>query len=255
MDGHENHERGQGEEMKQMRIDKFLTECGAGSRSGVKQLLRKGLVTVNGEIVRTPEMKIVPGTDSVICEGRILYYEPLEYLMLNKPAGCVTAVRDSLHRTVMEYLGAEHKADLAPVGRLDLDTEGLLILTNDGELAHRMLAPKSHVDKVYFARVLGCVTEEDVRAFAEGLEIGEKRPTLPAKLEILISGEISEILLTVCEGKFHQVKRMFEAQGKKVLYLKRTAMGGIVLDDSLEPGQWRRLTEEEIKTLRQNAGM
>lgn len=241
--------------MKQMRMDKFLTECGAGSRSEVKQLLRKGLVTVNGEIVKAPEMKLVPGADTVACEGRTLCYEPFEYLMLNKPSGCVTAVRDNLHPTVMEYLGTGHKADLAPVGRLDLDTEGLLILTNDGELAHRMLAPKSHVDKVYYARVSGDVTEEDVRAFAEGLEIGEKRPTLPAKLEILISGETSEILLTIREGKFHQVKRMFEVRGKKVLYLKRTAMGGIVLDASLEPGQWRRLTESELALLRPNAGM
>lgn len=252
-----------------MRIDRFLAECGIGSRSEVKQLMKKGLVDVNGITVKKPEFKVDAETDRVTVKGKTVCFELYEYVMLYKPAGCVTAVRDTRQKTVMEYLGAEnqtysvsetdadclHRPDLAPVGRLDLDTEGLLLLTNDGELAHRMLAPKSHVNKTYFAKVQGYVNEEDVQAFAGGLEIGEKRPTLPAKLEILCGDDISEIELTVQEGKFHQVKRMFEARGKKVLYLKRISMGGVDLDKSLSPGQWRYLTREEIRRLYVSAGL
>lgn len=238
-----------------MRIDKFLTECGVGSRSEVKQQIKKGLVTVNGQVIRTPDMKIDPEKDTVTCSGVSLNYRSAEYVMLHKPAGCVTALRDDRYPTVMKYLGSGHRPDLAPVGRLDLDTEGLLIFTDDGELAHRMLAPKSHVDKTYYAKIDGWVTEEDVHAFAEGLEIGEKRPTLPAKLEILTAGPCSEILLTICEGKFHQVKRMFEVREKKVTYLKRISMGGIRLDPRLAPGQWRELSQKEISQLKTECGM
>ncbi|MDD6614975.1 MAG: pseudouridine synthase [Lachnospiraceae bacterium] len=241
--------------MKQIRIDKFLAECQAGTRSEVKQKIRKGLVTVNGRIVKVPEQKVSPDQDEIICGGVQMHYVSTEYVMLHKPSGCVTALRDDRYPTVMEYLGSGHRPDLAPVGRLDLDTEGLLILTNDGELAHRMLAPKSHVEKTYFAVIAGAVDEEDVQAFREGLDIGEKHLTLPAGLEILRSGEESEIHLTICEGKFHQVKRMFEARGKKVLYLKRISMGGIPLDPELAAGQWRPLTDDEITKLRQESGM
>ncbi len=295
--------------MAAMRIDRFLAECGTGSRSEVKQLLKKGLVAVNGVIAKKPELKVDPVSDCVTVSGKQLCFEPYEYVMLHKPAGCITAARDARQKTVMEYLGAEnradparepeeacfHKTDLAPVGRLDLDTEGLLLFTNDGELAHRMLAPKSHVNKTYFAKVQGCVNEEDVKAFAEGLEIGEKQLTLPAKLELFgedtcsaeeryavgsynkTAGEgvtycppeerhalgspnipaeyISEVELTIQEGKFHQVKRMFESRGKKVLYLKRISMGGVELDRSLRPGQWRYLTEEEIRQLYISCGL
>lgn len=240
--------------MKTMRIDKYLAECGAGSRSEVKQKIKKGLVFVNGAVIKTPEYKVSPDTDEISCCGALLRYEPFEYVMLHKPAGCVTALRDDRYPTVMEHLGEGHRAELAPVGRLDLDTEGLLILTNDGSLAHRMLAPKSHVDKVYYAKIEGCVTPEDVDAFREGLDIGEKRPTLPAKLTVLKAGEQSEIELTICEGKFHQVKRMFEARGKKVTYLKRISMGGISLDPFLAPGQWRALTPEEIRIVTDACG-
>lgn len=238
-----------------MRIDKFLAEYGAASRSEAKQLIRKGQVTVNGAVVRTPEQKISPKEDEICCAGKTLSYEPLEYVMLHKKAGCVTALRDDRYPTVMDSLGEGHRSDLAPVGRLDLDTEGLLLLTNDGDLAHRMLAPKSHVDKVYYARISGCVTEEDIHAFAEGLDIGEKRLTLPARLQILASGEESEIELTICEGKFHQVKRMFEVRGKQVTYLKRISMGGISLDETLLPGRWRPLTPEEIQCLKCAGGL
>lgn len=241
--------------MKQIRIDRFLAECNAGSRSEVKQKIRKGIVTVNGSVVTSPERKVFPEQDEIFCGEIRMQYAPMEYVMLHKPAGCVTALRDDRYPVVMEYLGTGHRPDLAPVGRLDLDTEGLLLLTNDGELAHRMLAPKSHVEKTYYAKIEGLVDEEDVQAFREGLDIGEKRPTLPADLEILAAGMQSEIHLTICEGKFHQVKRMFEARGKKVLYLKRVSMGGICLDQQLSAGQWRPLTEEEIRQLKRECGM
>lgn len=273
--------------MAAVRIDRLLAECGVGSRSEVKQLLKKGLVVVNGTVVKRPELKADAEADHIIVEGKTVCLEMYEYVMLYKPSGCVTAVRDERQKTVMEYLCAEnqagsasepdaicsHRTDLAPVGRLDRDTEGLLFLTNDGELAHRMLAPKSHVNKTYFAKVQGHVDEADVEAFAAGLEIGEKHPTLPAKLEILgedicpleertgegslrvLAERISDVELTIQEGKFHQVKRMFEVRGKKVLYLKRISMGGLDLDESLCPGQWRRLTEEEIRQLYDACGL
>ena len=177
------------------------------------------------------------------------------YIMLNKPSGCVTACRDDTHSTVMDCLDGLPKevvGTLHPVGRLDIDTEGLLLITNDGELAHRLLAPKKHVAKTYFARIRGCVDETDAAKMKEGLDIGEKRPTLPAELVILKAGDISEIMLTITEGKFHQVKRMFEAVGKEVLYLKRLSMGTLTLDETLESGQYRPLTEKEIEDLKGN---
>ena len=241
--------------MKKIRLDKFLTECSVGSRSEVKQKIRRGLVSVNGSIEKSPDRKVSPEQDEVFCGEVRMLYSPVEYVMLHKPSGCVTALRDDRYPTVMDYLGDGHRPDLAPVGRLDLDTEGLLILTNDGDLAHRMLAPKSHVEKTYYAKVEGMVDETDIHAFEEGLDIGEKRLTLPARLEILAAGDRSEIFLTICEGKFHQVKRMFEACGKKVLYLKRVSMGGIRLDQDLSAGQWRPLTDEEILRLKRECGM
>lgn len=236
--------------MAQMRLDKFLASCGGSTRSEGKKLLRKGSVTVNGIPEKRPERKIDTECDQVALDGRSLSYEPFLGLMLHKPAGCITATEDGSHRTVMDYISHERKKELFPVGRLDLDTEGLLLFMNDGELAHRMLSPRHHVEKTYFARVRGLVDAADQEAFASGVEIGEKAPTLPASLRILSAGAVSEVELTICEGKFHQVKRMFEARGKKVLYLKRISMAGVVLDPSLAPGEWRPLTEEETKRLR-----
>ena len=175
--------------------------------------------------------------------------------MLNKPAGVVSATEDKNDSTVLDLIDEKQRKDLFPVGRLDKDTEGLLLITNDGELAHQLLSPKKHVDKVYFARIDGKVTEEDVRRFAEGLEIGEEKPTLPAHLEILKREEISEIRLTIREGKFHQVKRMLAARGAPVLYLKRLSMGPLTLDAELPIGGWRELTAEETASLRCTAGL
>lgn len=234
-----------------MRLDKFLCETGFGTRSQVKAFLKKGMVVVNGETAKRPEQKIDENADTVICNGQRAVYAAFVYLMLHKPAGTVSARSDRREKTVLDLLAEEERNDVFPVGRLDKDTEGLLLLTSDGELAHRLLTPKKHVDKTYYAKVDGEVTEEHVTRFLEGLDIGEKKPTLPARLEILKSGSQSEIRITIQEGKFHQVKRMFEAVGCRVVYLKRLSMGTLVLDERLEPGAYRHLTEEEVEKLKE----
>ena len=233
-----------------MRLDKFLTELGIGTRSEVKKILKNGQVTVNGITVTKPEQKIDETKDIVSYQGKTLAYQTFEYYMFHKPAGCVTAVTDAQHKTVMDYMKDLTRKDLVPVGRLDIDTEGLLLITNDGQLSHDLLSPSKHVPKTYFAKIEGIVTEEDVNLFAEGVDIGEKKLTKPAELKILVSDKMSEIELTISEGKFHQVKRMFEAVGKKVVYLKRISMGSLVLDENLAPGAYRSLTEKEITQLR-----
>lgn len=182
-------------------------------------------------------------------EGKVLQYTKYRYVLLHKPSGYVSATEDAREKTVLSLLSPELQKGLFPVGRLDKDTEGLLLLTNDGDLAHRLLSPKKHVDKTYYARVQGKVTEDDRKAFAEGVDIGDEKKTLPADLEILASGEESEILLTIREGRFHQVKRMFESRGEKVLYLKRMSMGPLHLPEQLSKGQFRELTEEELTAL------
>ena len=232
-----------------MRLDKFLSEMGVGTRSEVKAYLKKGQVTLNGEIVKKPEVKIDENTDKVCYLGQVLSYEAVQYFLLNKPAGCVTATRDHLSDTVMSFLPENRRDDLFPVGRLDKDTEGLLLITNDGQLAHELLSPRKHVDKTYFAVIDGEVREEHKQLFLNGLNIGDEDLTLPAKLNILKSGETSEIELTIHEGRFHQVKRMFEAIGTKVTYLKRISMGPLTLGN-LQPGKVRVLTDEELDALR-----
>ncbi len=233
-----------------MRLDKFLTELGIGTRSEVKKILKNGQVLVNGIPAKKPEEKIDEKKDVVTYQGKTLVYEQFEYYMFHKPAGCVTAVSDAQHKTVMDYMKDLTRKDLNPVGRLDIDTEGLLLITNDGMLSHELLSPVKHVPKTYFAKVEGVVTEEDVNLFAEGVDIGEKKLTKPAELKILVSDTISEIELTISEGKFHQVKRMFEAVDKKVVYLKRLTMGNLVLDENLKPGTYRSLSADEITMLR-----
>ena len=235
-----------------MLLDKLLTELGTGSRSEVKKYIRSGLVTVNGEVVKKPEQKVDEKKDTVCFRGNPLTYTEYEYYLFHKPAGCVTATEDNLHRTVMDYLTDTARHDLFPVGRLDIDTEGLLLITNDGALAHDLLSPAKHVSKVYYAKIDGRVTEEDVNIFENGVDIGEEKPAKPALLEVLHSGDNSEIRLTITEGRFHQVKRMFEAVGKKVTYLKRVEMGSLVLPDELAPGEYRPLTEEELQELRRH---
>ncbi|HEX3075290.1 MAG TPA: pseudouridine synthase [Lachnospiraceae bacterium] len=233
-----------------IRLDKYLADMGVGTRSEVKNYIRKRKISVNSEVVADPNRKIILGEDEVLFEGNLIGYVSIEYYMLNKPAGVLSATEDKRSTTVIDLITTSKRKDLFPVGRLDKDTEGLLIITNDGELAHNLLSPRKHVDKVYFARIDGMVTEDDVVKFEQGLVIDEELTAKPAKLVILSSGEESEIKLTIQEGKFHQVKRMFEAVGKKVTYLKRLSMGTLQLDPTLEPGQYRELSEGEITALR-----
>ncbi len=232
-----------------MRLDKYLADAGAGSRAEVKKQIRWGKVTVDGKVVRQPEFKLDETCADVTYKKESVTYQKMKYYMLHKPAGVVSATTDKKEKTVLDFIDVKLRKDLFPVGRLDKDTEGLLLLTNDGELAHRLLSPKKHVDKVYYAKVEGVVTEDDIRRFAEGLNIGNDEVAMPSKLEIIKSDDVSEILLTIQEGKFHQVKRMFHAVDKEVVYLKRLSMGTLQLDDALKPGQYRPLTDEEMKNL------
>ena len=233
---------------KELRLDKYLADMKVGTRSEVKIFIRKSRITVNGVTVRDTGFKVTE-QDIVAFDGKEVGYTKMEYIMLNKPAGVLTATKDSRQKTVLSLLPKAKRRDLFPVGRLDKDTEGLLLITNDGILAHRLLSPKKHVDKTYFVRVAGCVNEEHKNMFAAGILCGDFT-ALPAELVIKKTGDISEVLLTIREGKFHQVKRMFEAVGMEVLYLKRIRMGTLSLDGNLKEGEYRELTEEEVKKLR-----
>lgn len=233
----------------QLRLDKYLADMGIGTRSEIKEWIRKGRVKVNNEIINKPEQKVTTDKDKISFDDAEVGYVEYQYIMLNKPTGVVSATNDNVSNTVLDLIADKKCKDLFPVGRLDKDTEGLLLITNDGELAHQLLSPKKHVDKVYFARVRGIVTEEDRESFLLGVDINDEKLTLPAKLKILHSDEISEIELTLHEGRFHQVKRMFEAIGKEVIYLKRLSMGNLQLDESLAPGEYRELTEQELASL------
>lgn len=233
----------------QLRLDRFLSDMNIGSRSEIKAWIRKGRVSVNSKPCLKPELKVIAGKDKINFDDQEIVYEKFQYFMLNKPTGVVSATEDKRDKTVIDLIQTVKRKDLFPVGRLDKNTEGLLLITNDGDLAHRLLSPKKKVDKVYYARIDGRVIDDDVALFLSGISIGEDKPCLPAKLEILQSGDISEINLTLYEGKYHQVKRMFEAVGKMVIYLKRISMGGLELDSSLMPGEYRRLTIDEVKHL------
>jgi len=235
---------------EQLRLDKFLADMGIGTRSELKNWIRKGRVKINGSVCNKPETKVLPEKDQISMDDSVISYTRFLYYMLNKPAGVVSATMDNVSTTVLDLIKEKQGKDLFPVGRLDKDTEGFLIITNDGELTHQLLSPKKHVDKVYYARVKGRVTREDQLAFEQGVDIGEDALTLPAKLVILKSEDTSEIELTIQEGKFHQVKRMFEAVGKEVVYLKRLSMGGLVLDPNLLNGDYRELTSEEVEHLK-----
>ena len=237
-----------------MRLDKYLAEMGVGTRQEVKKQIRQGKVTVNGTVVKAADTKIDETCDEVTIGGRNISYVSYEYYMLNKPGGVVSATEDRRDTTVIDLIKDKKRKDLFPVGRLDKDTEGLLLITNDGALSHELLSPKKHVDKTYFAEVMGKIGQAEVVKFKEGLVIDTEFTALPAVLEVLSFDEAkntSRIRVTIHEGKFHQVKRMFEAVGSEVLYLKRLSMGTLVLDESLAPGAYRRLTEQEIQMLKE----
>ena len=241
----------QGEKkMAEIRLDKYLAGAGEGTRSQVKEKIRKGSVTVNGQPVCRPEQKVDPAKDVVEAGGVRVTLQTNRYYMLYKPSGCVSATEDGTQQTVLDLLPAGIRRGLFPVGRLDKDTEGLLLLTDDGPLAHRLLSPRKHVEKTYFARVEGNWGQEDVDAFAAGLDIGDEKPALPARLQIGRRRENGmEVLITVSEGRYHQVKRMAAARNGRVVYLKRLSMGPLTLDEGLAPGQYRELTEEELRLL------
>ncbi|MDQ0208180.1 pseudouridine synthase [Alkalicoccobacillus murimartini] len=231
-----------------MRLDKFLADSGYGSRKEVKKLLKSGLVSVDDGVVKEAKSQIDVEKQKVTVSGDVIEYQAEVYLMLNKPQGVISATEDTMHKTVIDLLHSDwERFKLFPVGRLDKDTEGLLLLTTDGAFSHQLMSPRRHVSKVYEADVDGEVTKEDVDAFSVGVRLDDGYMTKPAELVIKEAGTTSKIELTITEGKFHQVKRMFKARGKTVLTLKRRAIGKLELDPSLAPGSYRQLTEEEYK--------
>ena len=234
------------------RLDKIISNLGYGSRKEIKALVKKGLVKVDGEVVKDNGVLIDPEKSVININGEDLFYREYIYLMMNKPDGVISATYDNREETVIDLLEVEHQVfDPFPVGRLDKDTVGLLLLTNDGELNHRLISPKWHVDKVYYAKIDKAVDEKDVEAFKNGITLDDGYKCKEGKLEIInSSNEGAEVMVTIQEGKYHQVKRMFEALGKTVVYLKRTEFGGLPLDQELEEGEYRELTEDELALLK-----
>ena len=242
-----------------IRLDKYLCDMQAGTRSAVKDIIRKKKVTINGEVITRPETKVDTDKDVVTVDNNVLGYSEYEYYMLNKPAGVVSAVSDKNFKTVVELITDKKRKDLFPVGRLDKDTEGfllltedtegLLIITNNGDMAHRLLSPKHHIDKTYYVVAKGSIDNKYIDEFKNGLVVDKDFTAMPAKLEILQynnQDDTTFLNITIQEGKFHQIKRMFKAAGSEVLYLKRLSMGQLQLDETLEPGKFRPLTGSEI---------
>jgi 16S rRNA pseudouridine516 synthase len=231
---------------EKMRLDKFLSNMGKGSRSELRNIMKRGIVTVNGKTVKDGSLKVDTTKDSVVFDGMTVTYVPFVYLMLNKPQGVISATEDAKLPVVIDLVPEAYRHyDVFPVGRLDIDTEGLLLLTNDGALAHRLLSPKHHVPKRYYAKLEAPVDETYAKAFEVGITLEDGYVCMPARLEAEIAS--NEVFLTIYEGKFHQVKRMFEALGNKVLYLKRVQMGGLALDEALALGEMRALTAQELE--------
>ena len=229
-----------------VRVDKILSELGFGSRSEIKKYAKAGKIRINDKVIKKADEKVDSERDKLYFEGRQVVLEEFETYVLYKPAGYVCATKDNVHKTVMELIDSDRK-NIVPVGRLDLDTEGLLILTNDGALNHRLVSPASHVDKIYYAKFDGTLADDAIERTAKGLDIGEGEVSKPAKLEILSSDEVK---LTIHEGKFHQVKRMIKALGGEVTYLKRIDFGGLNLDDlNLKKGESRKISKEEVEKL------
>ena len=236
-----------------MRLDKLLAHCGYGTRKEVKDIIKKGYVTVNGEIIKKDKTQINPENDIIKVDDETVVYEKYVYYMLNKPNGYVSATEDNIHPTVVDLIDDYYRDDLFPVGRLDIDTEGLLILTNDGILAHQLLSPKYHCPKVYYAKIKGIVTNEDIQKFLDGIVIDHEYQCQSAILKVISTDtQTSEIEVEIYEGKFHQVKKMFLAVNKEVLYLKRIRMKNVILDPQLVVGDYRRLTDKELDGLKKD---
>ncbi len=234
-----------------MRLDKYLADMQKGTRSQIKTYIKKGRIKVGDIVVTSPDFKIEPGNDLVLMDNIPVEYVFFEYYMLNKPSGVVTATTDKKEKTVLNLIQSK-RSDLFPVGRLDKDTEGLLLITNDGQLAHKILSPKNHIDKTYYTQVKGQLDENIATLFLKGLQVGDDFCALPAKLEVLSydkEKDSTTAYITIQEGKFHQIKRMFAAVGSEVLYLKRVSMGNLKLDTNLKLGEYRSLTSSEIKNL------
>lgn len=233
------------------RIDKILAHMGYGTRSEIKKLLKQGRLKINGQTEKDPSKKIDTTKAEIVFDGEKVIYKEFIYLMLNKPQGIISATEDKRERTVIDIIDSKYtNFELFPIGRLDKDTEGLLILTNDGKLAHELLSPKKHVPKTYFVKVEGLLTDNELVSFQEGIVLDDGYKTLPASLIILEQGELSTAEVILQEGKYHQIKRMFAALGKQVVYLKRTRMGELPLDEGLSLGQCRELTSGELQLLK-----
>jgi 16S rRNA pseudouridine516 synthase len=233
-----------------LRLDRFLANMGCGSRSEVKRLIRAGEVAVNDKIIRDDGCQVAESHDTITCRGELIRYREFIYLMLNKPAGVISATDDDRDRTVLDLIDPRYRnKGIFPVGRLDKDTEGLLILTNNGDLGHQLLSPRKHIPKRYLALVTGEIQAADFDAFRDGIILDDGYRTLPAELELLGGGRRSEVRVTIHEGKFHQIKRMFQALDKQVVYLKRIAMGALELDPGLDLGEYRELTDQEVAIL------
>ncbi len=239
--------------MSSIRLDRFLSDMTSYSRSDIKKYIRSGDVTVNDFPVYDPSVKINTEADAVSFKNCEIKYNKYLYFMLNKPKGVVSATRDDLHRTCLDLLSdGDRRKDLFPAGRLDIDTEGLLLITNDGPLSHNLLSPSHHVDKTYLALIQGFVDENMAYDFATGFKIDDEFTTLPSKLSILShEDQFTEVSVTIHEGRFHQIKRMFGAFDMKVLSLKRISMGALELDPDLKPGEYRRLTADEVTSLKE----
>lgn len=240
---------------EKMRLDKFLANSGIGTRKEVKELLKKRLIKVNDEIVKDGKIHVDENEDTVKYKDEIISYKKFVYIMLNKPNGVISATEDKVHKTVIDLLGDEYRTfEVFPVGRLDIDTEGLLLLTNDGVLSHNLLSPNKHVDKKYYVELEKLLTKMDIDKLEKGVEL-KNFTTKDAKVEIIENGEESDkirVYITISEGKFHQVKRMFKAVGNEVKYLKRVKIGTLSLDENLKLGEYRELTEDELTKLKEN---
>ncbi|AMD95563.1 pseudouridine synthase [Leptotrichia sp. oral taxon 847] len=233
-----------------MRLDKFLANSGIGTRKEVKAILKSGKIKVNEKIVKDGKMQIDEIKDDIKMEGEKIAYKPFVYVMMNKPSGIISATEDGKHKTVVDLLCEKYKNyKVFPVGRLDIDTEGLILLTNDGILAHNLLSPKKHVDKKYYVELKEPLTPEKKKILENGIKLEENFVTKEAKVEIIEKTELKSVFITISEGKFHQVKRMFKFIGNEVLYLKRVKMGKLLLPEKLKLGEYRELTEEEMKLI------
>ncbi len=237
-----------------MRLDKFLGDCGLGTRKQLKEYIKNGMVKVDGTVAAKPEMQVNPEENEILFSGENLTegYARNRCFIMNKPQGVVCAARDKDSDTVFDLMDETILKDLSTVGRLDKDTEGLLIITNDGKLTHSLLSPKKHVEKEYEVHTLKPVTEEAIKRLEEGIDIGDETPTLPAKAFIQEKDGKEVLHLIIHEGRFHQVKRMLQAVDNEVTFLRRVRMGGLILDESLSPGEYRKLTDEELQLLKEN---